>query len=200
MRGLCGRVCVCVCVCGRVRACVCVRVCAWLAADMTWMDSGVIRHFKLQLRKRLAKVDGGRRQVLEKEEMWELCQEVWDAIPIEDLRPYMLHTEQNHPRQEGRVGRVVQGRHRTPRTVCVSVLKDLCAGKKTMSFYLYTHPYTADLLLNFTLQPATILCEGAIVPDRSIVVVNDDATATRRGTRSAPSCYPVTPYLATMPS
>ena len=26
--------------------------------------------------------------------MWELCQEVWDAIPIEDLRPYMLHTEQ----------------------------------------------------------------------------------------------------------
>ena len=63
------------------------------AADMTWMDSGVIRHFKLQLRKRLAKVDGGRRQVLVKDEMWELCQEVWDAIPIEDLRPYMLHTE-----------------------------------------------------------------------------------------------------------
>ena len=61
---------------------------------MTWMDSGVIRHFKLQLWKRLGQVDGGRRQVLEKEEMWELCQEVWDAIPIEDLRPYMLYTEE----------------------------------------------------------------------------------------------------------
>ena len=31
---------------------------------------------------------------LEKEEMWELCQEVWDAIPIEDLRPYMRDTEE----------------------------------------------------------------------------------------------------------
>eukprot|EP01048_Picozoa_sp_COSAG05_P007503 COSAG05_NODE_531_length_8898_cov_364.672690_1_plen_54_part_00 len=26
--------------------------------------------------------------------MWNLCQEVWDAIPIEDLRPYMVHTEE----------------------------------------------------------------------------------------------------------
>ena len=64
------------------------------AADMTWMDSGVIRHFKLKLRKRLAEVDGGRRQVLDKNEMWELCQEVWNAIPIEDLRGYMTMTEE----------------------------------------------------------------------------------------------------------
>ena len=25
--------------------------------------------------------------------MWKLCQEVWDAIPIEDLRPYMTQCE-----------------------------------------------------------------------------------------------------------
>ena len=49
--------------------------------------------FKLQLRKRLGKVDGGRRQVLCRDKMWNLCQEVWDAIPIEDLRPYMTQCE-----------------------------------------------------------------------------------------------------------
>ena len=26
--------------------------------------------------------------------MWEICQEVWDAIPVEDLRPYLLKTEE----------------------------------------------------------------------------------------------------------
>ena len=26
--------------------------------------------------------------------MWELCQEVWNAIPIEDLRGYMTLTEE----------------------------------------------------------------------------------------------------------
>ena len=61
---------------------------------MTWMDSGVIRHFKLLLRKRLQKENGGRRQVLEKELMWEICQEVWNDIQIEDLRPYMAKTEE----------------------------------------------------------------------------------------------------------
>ena len=35
--------------------------------------------------KHLWKVTGGRRQVLEKEEMWKHCNTVWDAIPIEDL-------------------------------------------------------------------------------------------------------------------
>ena len=72
------------------------RLCrsAGSAADMTWMDSGVIRHFKLLLRKRLRREHGGRRQVLEKERMWEICQEVWDAIPVEDLRPYLLKTEE----------------------------------------------------------------------------------------------------------
>ena len=53
-----------------------------------------IRHFKLLLRKRLQKENGGRRQVLEKELMWEICQEVWNDIPIEDLRPYMTKTEE----------------------------------------------------------------------------------------------------------
>ena len=38
------------------------------------------------LRKRLAKEHDGR--VLEKERMFEICCEVWDSIPIEDLRPY----------------------------------------------------------------------------------------------------------------
>eukprot|EP01051_Picozoa_sp_SAG22_P000552 SAG22_NODE_16_length_32723_cov_26.404825_8_plen_54_part_00 len=27
--------------------------------------------------------------------MWRLANEVWDAIPIEDLRPYMLKVEKN---------------------------------------------------------------------------------------------------------
>ena len=57
-------------------------------ADGTVMDSGVIRHFKLKLRKRLSKEDGGRRQVLNKDRMMEICEEVWDAITIEELRPY----------------------------------------------------------------------------------------------------------------
>ena len=88
------------------------------------MDSGDIRHFKLQLRKHLAKVDGGRRQVLCRDEMWKLCEEVWDAIPVEELRTYMTQCEERfkmHPREEEEVGRVVQRRHRTPRTVCVSI-------------------------------------------------------------------------------
>ena len=63
-------------------------------ADGCFPDSGVIRHLKSCLRKRLAQVDGGGRQVLCKEEMWTILKEVWDAIPIEDLRPYMTVTEQ----------------------------------------------------------------------------------------------------------
>ena len=51
-------------------------------ADGTVMDSGVIRHFKMKLRSRLSKENGGRRQVLNKERMMEICEEVWDAIPI----------------------------------------------------------------------------------------------------------------------
>ena len=56
-------------------------------ADGTVMDSGVIRHLKLKLRKRLSKENGGRRQVLNKDRMMEICEEVWDAIKIEELRP-----------------------------------------------------------------------------------------------------------------
>ena len=63
------------------------------AADGSAMDSGVIRHFKQLLRKHLAKLHGGRRQVLAKEEMYGICCEVWDAIPVEDLRPYMAKCE-----------------------------------------------------------------------------------------------------------
>ena len=57
-------------------------------ADGTAMDSGVIRHFKMKLRTRLSKEDGGRWQVLSKHRMMQICEEVWDAIPIEDLRCY----------------------------------------------------------------------------------------------------------------
>ena len=28
------------------------------------------------------------------ERMWEICQEVWDAIPVEVLRPHLLKTEE----------------------------------------------------------------------------------------------------------
>lgn len=63
------------------------------AADGSAMDSGVIRHFKRLLRKHLAKLHGGRRQVLDKEEMYGICCEVWDAIPVEELRPYMAKCE-----------------------------------------------------------------------------------------------------------
>jgi hypothetical protein len=59
------------------------------------MDSGVIRHFKVLLRRRLAREYGGRRQVLEKQLMFDIASpcEVWDSIP-EDLRPYMLKTSE----------------------------------------------------------------------------------------------------------
>jgi hypothetical protein len=59
------------------------------------MDSGVIRHFKQLLRKHLAKLHSGRRQVLhvDNEEMYGICCEVWDAIPVEDLRQYMMKCE-----------------------------------------------------------------------------------------------------------
>ena len=63
------------------------------SADGTWMDSGVIRHFKVLLRQRLAKEYGGRRQVLEKQLMFDIACEVWDAIPLSELRPYMLATK-----------------------------------------------------------------------------------------------------------
>ena len=63
------------------------------AADGSAMDSGVIRHFKIMLRRHLAKLDGGRRQVLDKEVMYGICCEVWDAIPVEDLRKYMTKCE-----------------------------------------------------------------------------------------------------------
>eukprot|EP01043_Picozoa_sp_COSAG02_P008179 COSAG02_NODE_257_length_26838_cov_118.324844_11_plen_542_part_00 len=75
------------------------------SADGTVMDSGVIRHFKLLLRKRLAKEDGGRRMVLDKERMFEICCEVWDSIPIEDLRPYftkVTKTWEEIEKEEGR--------------------------------------------------------------------------------------------------
>ena len=64
------------------------------SADGTWMDSGVIRHFKVLLRRRLAREYGGRRQVLEKQLMFDIACEVWDSIPVEDLRPYMLKTSE----------------------------------------------------------------------------------------------------------
>jgi hypothetical protein len=59
------------------------------------MDSGVIRHFKVLLRRRLAREYGGRCQVLEKQLMFDIASpcEVWDSIP-EDLRPYMLKTSE----------------------------------------------------------------------------------------------------------
>eukprot|EP01052_Picozoa_sp_SAG31_P018229 SAG31_NODE_1283_length_9011_cov_2.475202_8_plen_352_part_00 len=73
------------------------------AADGCFPDSGVIRHLKLKLRARLAKENGGRRQVLSKERMWEIINEVWDSITLEDLRPYMTKVELNWQRiqQEG---------------------------------------------------------------------------------------------------
>ena len=65
------------------------------AADGTWLDSGVIRHKKSRLRKRLTQEEGGRRQVLNKKRMFEIAEEVWESIPLEDLRPYMLKVEKN---------------------------------------------------------------------------------------------------------
>ena len=62
------------------------------SADGTWMDSGVIRHFKCLLRRRLAREYGGRRQVLNKQLMFDIACEVWDSIPLEDLRPFMTKT------------------------------------------------------------------------------------------------------------
>ena len=56
------------------------------------MDSGVIRHLKMKLRKRLRKENGGRRQVLEKQRMFDILCEVWDSIPLSELRPYMTKT------------------------------------------------------------------------------------------------------------
>ena len=58
------------------------------------MDSGVNCHFKVLLRRRLAREYGGRRQVLEKQLMFDIACEVWDSIPVEDLRPYMLKTSE----------------------------------------------------------------------------------------------------------
>ena len=68
------------------------------AADGCFPDSGVIRHLKSKLRLRLAQEDGGRRQVLNKVEMFRILCEVWDAIPIDELRPYMLSTEKRWAR------------------------------------------------------------------------------------------------------
>lgn len=77
------------------------------SADGTVMDSGVIRHFKLLLRKRLAKEHGGRRMVLEKERMFEICCEVWDSIPLEDLRPYFTRVTKTWEQIEEENGRWV---------------------------------------------------------------------------------------------
>eukprot|EP01050_Picozoa_sp_SAG11_P008282 SAG11_NODE_722_length_7532_cov_6.943630_1_plen_101_part_00 len=63
-------------------------------ADGCFPDSGVIRHLETKLRHRLAQEDGGRRQVLSKDRMWEILCEVWDAIPIAELRSYMTRTEE----------------------------------------------------------------------------------------------------------
>eukprot|EP01052_Picozoa_sp_SAG31_P060253 SAG31_NODE_19449_length_601_cov_2.374502_1_plen_115_part_00 len=49
-------------------------------------------------RSSMAKENGGRRQVLCKKRMWEICNEVWDAIPIEELRPFMLRVEKQWPK------------------------------------------------------------------------------------------------------
>ena len=43
------------------------------------LDSGAIRHFKIKLRKRLAREPGGR-MVMEQEKMWTICKEVWADI------------------------------------------------------------------------------------------------------------------------
>ena len=59
------------------------------------MDSGCIRHFKCLLRKRLRQENGGRRQVLNKELMFKICEQVWNGIPVEDFRPYMTKTADN---------------------------------------------------------------------------------------------------------
>jgi hypothetical protein len=71
------------------------------------MDSGVIRHLKLKLRKRLRKENGGRRQVLEKEKMYKILCEVWDSIPLDELRPYMLKTAERWKEIKKRKGKWV---------------------------------------------------------------------------------------------
>ena len=57
------------------------------SADGSVLDSGAIRHFKIKLRKRLAKEPGGR-MVMRQEDMWEICKEVWDSIDPKEFRPY----------------------------------------------------------------------------------------------------------------
>ena len=51
------------------------------------LDSGAIRHFKIKLRKRLAREPGGR-MVMEQENIWTICKEVWADIDPKEFRPY----------------------------------------------------------------------------------------------------------------
>ena len=55
--------------------------------DGSVLDSGAIRHFKIKLRKRLAREPGGR-MVMEQEKMWTICKEVWADIDPKEFRPY----------------------------------------------------------------------------------------------------------------
>ena len=113
------------------------------SADGTVMDSGVIRHFKLKLRKRLSKEDGGRRQVLNKDRMMEICEEVWDAIKIEELRPYfdkLPKTWAEIKKTEWGVGWVVRQVQRTPRGVLIVSIDRFMCSSKTITDYIQTHP------------------------------------------------------------
>ena len=67
--------------------------------DGSVLDSGAIRHFKIKLRKRLAREPGGR-MVMEQEEMWTICKEVWADIDPKQGVPPLL---QNMCRDVGEV-------------------------------------------------------------------------------------------------
>ena len=51
--------------------------------------------------------NGGRRQVLEKEKMYKILCEVWDSIPLDELRPYMLKTAERWKEIKKRKGKWV---------------------------------------------------------------------------------------------